>query len=108
MQTDIWVSVWCARWCAPYAYKERLKLGCGGADKWTVEPAADAFPLTHWDAGSGTIYCDPGYFCANTTSRVQATMSCTCVQLQSQAAITCAWASVEAGRTAHAMSKPIA
>lgn len=58
------------RWCAPYAYKERASLGCGGADKWTVEPADDAFPLTHWDAGSGTIYCDPGYFCPNVTSKV--------------------------------------
>lgn len=59
------------RWCAPYAYKEREDVGCGGADKWTVEPATTAFPLTKWKAGSGTIYCDPGYFCPNTTSQVR-------------------------------------
>ena len=58
------------RWCAPYAYKERAQLGCGGADKWTAEPATDAFPLTHWAAGSGTIYCDPGYYCPNVTAKV--------------------------------------
>jgi len=60
--------VYC-RWCAPYAYKERVGLGCGGADKWTVEPAGSAFPGTKWDAGSGSIFCDPGFFCHNSTSR---------------------------------------
>ena len=58
-----------ARWCAPYAYKERQGLGCGGADKWTLEPAATAFPLTKWAAGSGSIFCDPGFFCPNTTAQ---------------------------------------
>lgn len=46
-----------------------MGLGCGGADKWTVEPAGSAFPGTKWDAGSGSIYCDPGFFCPNSTSK---------------------------------------
>ena len=45
-------------------------MGCGGADKWTVEPAATAFPLTKWASGSGTIFCDPGHFCPNATVQV--------------------------------------
>ncbi len=60
------------RWCAPYAYKQRPGLGCGGADKWTAEPSANAFPTTPWDAGSGSIFCDAGFFCPNTTAKARA------------------------------------
>ena len=93
------VCIWSARWCAPYAYKERSRLGCGGADKWTVEPAADAFPLTHWDAGSGTICCDPGYYCANTTSKVQTILPRSYGQLKCQAAVTMALCAQQVGKS---------
>ncbi|KAL4448129.1 hypothetical protein ABPG75_005348 [Micractinium tetrahymenae] len=56
-----------AQWCAPYAYKGRQDLGCGGADKWRIIPGS-AFPLDGWEQGSGSIYCDGGHFCPNTTS----------------------------------------
>ena len=54
-------------WCAPYAYKERPQLSCGGADKWTIIPANEAFPGTPWDSGTGNLYCKPRYYCPNTT-----------------------------------------
>ncbi|KAF6254331.1 hypothetical protein COO60DRAFT_1703369 [Scenedesmus sp. NREL 46B-D3] len=42
------------KWCAPYGYKMRSQLGCGGADKWTVQPTG-AFPMHwYWEGGSGT------------------------------------------------------
>jgi hypothetical protein len=44
------------KWCAPYAYKMRPELGCGGADKWSVEPT-EPFPR-RWDWFSGNIYCN--------------------------------------------------
>lgn len=44
------------KWCAPYAYKMRPELGCGGADKWTIEPV-EPFPR-RWDWWSGNIYCN--------------------------------------------------
>ena len=56
------------RWCAPYAYKERKPLGCGGADKWPFEASA-AFPGVRWEAGSGSIFCDAGFYCPNVTSQ---------------------------------------
>jgi len=40
--------------CAPYAYKLRPGLGCGGADKWTIQPE-DSFPRVWWEAGSGGV-----------------------------------------------------
>lgn len=56
-----------AQWCAPYAYKLRPELGCGGADKWRIVPGS-AFPAAQWDDGSGSIYCNGGHFCPNTTA----------------------------------------
>ncbi|KAL4449383.1 hypothetical protein ABPG77_007027 [Micractinium sp. CCAP 211/92] len=56
-----------AQWCAPYAYKGRQDLGCGGADKWRIIPGS-AFPLERWEEGSGSIYCDGGSYCPNTTA----------------------------------------
>ncbi|KAL4853041.1 ABC transporter G family member 28 [Chlorella vulgaris] len=56
-----------AQWCAPYGYKERPELGCGGADKWRIIPGS-AFPIARWAAGSGSIYCDGGQYCPNTTT----------------------------------------
>lgn len=56
-----------AQWCAPYAYKARQDLGCGGADKWRIVPGS-AFPLEPWGEGSGSIYCDGGRYCPNTTA----------------------------------------
>jgi hypothetical protein len=44
------------KWCAPYAYKMRPELGCGGADKWTIEPV-EPFPR-RWDWFSGNIFCN--------------------------------------------------
>lgn len=44
------------KWCAPYAYKLRPELGCGGADKWSVEPQ-EPFPRRS-DWFSGNIYCN--------------------------------------------------
>lgn len=44
------------KWCAPYAYKMRQELGCGGADKWTIEPV-EPFPR-RWDWFSGNIFCN--------------------------------------------------
>jgi len=43
------------KWCAPYAYKMRPELGCGGADKWRIEPS-EPFPR-RWDWFSGNIFC---------------------------------------------------
>ena len=60
------------RWCAPYAYKQRSALGCGGADKWSVVPER-AFPHDGW-GWSGSLYCEGGHFCTNSTS-VQARLS---------------------------------
>lgn len=59
-----------ALWCAPYAYRRRPHLGCGGADRWAVIPQT-AFPSTKWAAGSGNLYCPPGYYCPNTTHAIQ-------------------------------------
>jgi hypothetical protein len=44
------------KWCAPYAYKMRPELGCGGGDKWTIEPV-EPFPR-RWDWFSGNIFCN--------------------------------------------------
>eukprot|EP00775_Hariotina_reticulata_P010763 gene10763-10919_t len=57
------------KWCAPYAYKLRPALGCGGADKWTIQPE-DSFPRVWWEAGSGSIYCDGGSYCPNPLQRL--------------------------------------
>jgi hypothetical protein len=58
------------KWCAPFAYKQRAGLGCGGADKWTVEPVGP-FPQ-RWDwEGPGNIYCSGGRFCPNTTTMLE-------------------------------------
>lgn len=63
-------------WCAPYAYRMRNAggMGCGGADRWTIVPK-QAFPLAHWDlpndGGSGNLYCDGGWYCPNTTSKIR-------------------------------------
>jgi hypothetical protein len=43
------------KWCAPYAYKMRPALGCGGADKWTLEPN-EPFPR-RGDWWSGNVFC---------------------------------------------------
>jgi hypothetical protein len=41
------------KWCAPYGYKMRAELGCGGADKWTLQPNG-AFPMHwFWEGGTG-------------------------------------------------------
>ncbi|KAK9813958.1 hypothetical protein WJX73_006860 [Symbiochloris irregularis] len=58
-------------WCAPYAYRERSGIGCGGADKWTIIPVAP-YPgrNTWWDFGSGNLFCNGGWFCPNTTTRL--------------------------------------
>lgn len=70
-----------ARWCAPYAYKERLSLGCGGADRWTVVPS-DPFPGTWWWAGSGSIFCEGGRYCPNTTTMLDCTQGHFCRQVE--------------------------
>ncbi len=57
-----------SRWCAPYAYRERPEIGCGGADRWSIVPSEKAFPGTSWEAGTGSIYCKPRYYCLNTTT----------------------------------------
>lgn len=44
-------------WCAPYAYKRRAGLPCGGADKWAVIPPELAFPVSNWDNGTGSVFC---------------------------------------------------
>lgn len=40
----------------------RSKLGCGGADKWTIQPS-EAFPQTWWGAGSGGSWRLPIRLC---------------------------------------------
>ena len=63
-------------WCAPYAYRERSGIGCGGADKWTIIPVAP-YPghNSWWDHGSGNLFCNGGFYCPNTTTRlVQTTL----------------------------------
>jgi hypothetical protein len=58
------------KWCAPYGYKMRSQLGCGGADKWTVQPNG-AFPMHwFWEGGTGD---EP------TSSRMVCFGSCCCL-----------------------------
>eukprot|EP00879_Flechtneria_rotunda_P031195 GHRR01034055.1.p1 GENE.GHRR01034055.1~~GHRR01034055.1.p1 ORF type:complete len:597 (+),score=153.10 GHRR01034055.1:108-1898(+) len=57
------------KWCAPYAYKMRPALGCGGADKWTIQPSG-AFPTEGWYAGSGSLYCEGGSYCPDPTTKL--------------------------------------
>jgi hypothetical protein len=50
------------KWCAPYAYKMRPALGCGGGDKWTLEPN-EPFPR-RGDWWSGNVFCPVSAFTA--------------------------------------------
>jgi hypothetical protein len=42
-------------------------LGCVNMLQWRIIPGS-AFPIARWAAGSGSIYCDGGQYCPNTTT----------------------------------------
>lgn len=39
------------------------------SSQWRIVPGS-AFPIAHWPSGGGSIYCDGGSFCPNTTARL--------------------------------------
>lgn len=47
--------------------------------QWRIIPGA-AFPTARWTAGSGSLYCDGGSFCPNTTTRLDCPRSHFCRQ----------------------------
>ena len=75
------------KWCSPYAYKERKDVGCGGADKWPVDPVP-AFPNMHWSKGSGSIFCDGGYFCTDTVTKKICARGHFCKRVRSSSPLT--------------------
>lgn len=47
--------------------------------QWRIVPGS-AFPTAHWPAGGGSIYCDGGWFCPNSTARLECTAGHFCRQ----------------------------
>lgn len=69
-------SLACQQWSKGWhlhalLYRTRLKclhlLGCVNMLQWRIIPGS-AFPIARWAAGSGSIYCDGGQYCPNTTT----------------------------------------